>query len=123
MHGSNWVAAVSAGSAETRHHRSNPARAQGAAFVLAIVSLIATPATHAEPFAYVTNLVSNSVSVIDTASNTVISTVTVGEAPLGVAITPDGAFAYVTNSLSDNVSVIDTTSNSVTATVTVGDFP
>ncbi len=43
--------------------------------------------------AYVTNIVSNDVSVIDLASNTVTATVTVGNGPTGVAITPDGAFA------------------------------
>ena len=77
MHGSNWVAAVSAGSTETKHHLSNPARAQGAAFVLAIVSLIATSAAHAEPFAYVANgdFDDDNVSVIDTATNTVTATV------------------------------------------------
>jgi YVTN family beta-propeller protein len=38
--------------------------------------------------AYVGNQGSNSVSVIDTASNTVIATVAVGVGPVGVAITP-----------------------------------
>ena len=58
-------------------------------------------------FAYVTNLNSNSVSVIDLASNTVTATVTVGSGPFGVAITPNGAFAYVANTGSNSVSVID----------------
>jgi YVTN family beta-propeller protein len=106
-----------------KYKLANPARVLGAAFVLAIVSLIATSVAHAEPFAYVTNRLSNNVSVIDTASNAVITTVAVGGDPIGVAITPDGAFAYVANGRSDNVSVIDTASNAVTATVTVGDFP
>jgi YVTN family beta-propeller protein len=38
--------------------------------------------------AYVTNSADNSVSVIDTASNTVTATVAVGTNPTGVAITP-----------------------------------
>jgi YVTN family beta-propeller protein len=37
---------------------------------------------------YVTNLSSNSVSVIDTASNTVAATVPVGSNPVGVGIVP-----------------------------------
>ncbi len=49
------------------------------------------------PFAYVTNFYSNTVLVIDTATNTVVATVAVGISLVGVAITPDGAFAYVTN--------------------------
>jgi YVTN family beta-propeller protein len=39
-------------------------------------------------FAYVANKDSNTVSVIDTATNTVVATVPVGSAPIGVAITP-----------------------------------
>jgi YVTN family beta-propeller protein len=38
--------------------------------------------------AYVTNLTSNTVSVIDTASNTVAATVPVGSNPIGVDIVP-----------------------------------
>ena len=63
---------------------------------------------------------SESVSVIDTASNTVVATVGVGACAGGVAITPDGTRAYVANVCSDSVSVIDTVSNSVVATVVLG---
>jgi len=118
----NALIAAPAVADRPKYKLTNPARALGAAFVLAIVSLIATSAAHAEPFAYVTNLFDN-VSVIDTASNTVTATVAVGSGPEGVAITPDGAFAYVTNGNSGTVSVIDTASNAVTATVTVVPVP
>jgi YVTN family beta-propeller protein len=73
--------------------------------------------------AYVTNEGSNSVSVIDTATNTVIATVPVGLAPFGVAITPDGTQAYVANKNSNTVSVIDTATNTVVATTPVGPLP
>ncbi|MEV4329143.1 YncE family protein, partial [Streptomyces sp. NPDC049597] len=59
----------------------------------------------------------------DTATNTVITTVPVGDAPTEVAVTPDGTRAYVVNSDSDNVSVIDTATNTVITTVPVGDAP
>src|SRR5204862_426098 len=75
------------------------------------------------PQAYITNLNDNTVSVIDTASNTVTATVPVGTFPNGVAVTPDGAHVYVANVLDGTVSVIDTASNTVTATVPVGLFP
>ncbi len=42
----------------------------------------------AQTFAYVANANSSNVSVIATASNTVVATVIVGSAPVGVAITP-----------------------------------
>src|SRR5205809_261187 len=75
------------------------------------------------PQAYITNLNDNTVSVIDTASNTVTATVPVGTFPNGVAVAPDGAHVYVANVLDGTVSVIDTGSNAVTATVPVGGVP
>jgi len=63
------------------------------------------------------------VSVIDTATNTLIATVPVESSPVGVAITPDGTKAYVANRGSDIVSVIDTSTNTVTAMVNVGSGP
>ena len=73
--------------------------------------------------AYVTNIDSNNVSVIDTATNTVVATVPVGNNPCGVAVTPDGKHVYVTNDGSNTVSVIDTATNTVVATVPVGTWP
>ena len=64
---------------------------------------------------------STGVSVIATASNTVVATVPKADQSFGVAITPDGAFAYVTNQNSAQVSVIATASNTVVATVFVAD--
>lgn len=59
-------------------------------------------------YVYVANSAANAVSVIDTASNVVTSTIAVENAPQGVAFAPDGHHAYVTNSRSNTVSVIDT---------------
>ena len=74
--------------------------------------------------AYVTNRRRDTVSVIDTATNTVIGTpIPVGNSPVGVAVTPDGTRAYVTNQLDDTVSVIDTATNTVIATIPVGSRP
>jgi YVTN family beta-propeller protein len=68
-------------------------------------------------FAYTANAAASTVSVISTATNTVIATVPVGTVPHGVAITPDGAFAYVGNEYSSTVSVINTATNTVVDTV------
>ncbi len=70
--------------------------------------------------AYITNYGSNTVSVIDTATNTVTATIPVGIDPYGVAVTPDGSKVYVANVGSNTVSVIDTATNTVTATIPVG---
>ena len=73
--------------------------------------------------AYVTNAGSDTVSVIDTATNTVTATIPVGSTPVRAAVTPDGTRAYVTNAGSDTVSVIDTATNTVTTTIPVGNVP
>ncbi|MEC5189280.1 beta-propeller fold lactonase family protein [Geobacillus thermodenitrificans] len=70
-------------------------------------------------FAYVTNAADNTVSVIDTSTNTVIETISVGNMPDRIAITPDGTRAYVGNVLSNTISVIDTSTNTVIATIPV----
>src|SRR5204863_509281 len=75
-------------------------------------------------FAYVVNHGDNTVSVIDTSSNTVVgSPIGVGSGPFGFAITPNGAFAYVADTNVDTVSVIDTSSNTVSSTIPGFSFP
>lgn len=64
----------------------------------------------AAPFAYITNRNSNTVSVIDTATNTVTATVNVGSYPIGVAVNPAGTLVYVANSESHTVSVLSANS-------------
>ncbi|MBL0057140.1 MAG: beta-propeller fold lactonase family protein [Chitinophagaceae bacterium] len=81
-----------------------------------------TPSTGSN-FAYITNRTSNNVSVINTATNTVVATIGVGSMPIGVSVTPDGSKVYVTNYISGNVSVISTETNTVIATVPVGTNP
>jgi YVTN family beta-propeller protein len=73
--------------------------------------------------AYVTNLGTNNVSVINTATNMVTATIAAGTEPIGVAVSPDGTTAYVTNLGTNNVSVINTATNMVTATIPVGMGP
>jgi YVTN family beta-propeller protein len=70
-------------------------------------------------YVYVSNQASNSVAVIDTASNTIVKTVLVGMSPAGVAVTPDGVHVYVSNPASNSVSVINTASNTVVDTISV----
>ena len=80
----------------------------------------------AAPFAYIpTNDFGGTVSVIDTATNKVTTTVPVGISPYGVAVTPDGTKVYVANYFDPNptVSIINTSTNIVTATVGVGEYP
>lgn len=82
---------------------------------------------HAQTVAYVANAVSNSVSVIDTSSNTVIATIPTGTAPGSVAALPDGSRVYV--SVSGNqpnggfVTVIDTATNTIVGNIPVTGDP
>src|SRR5262249_41811147 len=73
--------------------------------------------------AYITNSGDNTVSVIDTTSNTVTATITVGNSPFGVAVTPDGSTVYVANSMDNTVSVIPTSVNMETGVIPVGTIP
>jgi YVTN family beta-propeller protein len=74
--------------------------------------------------AYITNSDTvGTVSVINTATNSVTATITVRQGPVGVAVSPDGRKVYVANGGSGTVSVIDTATNAVTAEITVGVEP
>ncbi len=90
--------------------------------VLSLLPVFAVIA-NAQPFAYVANQYSAAVSVIDTATNSVVATIPVGNDPVEVAITPDGTRAYVTNQVDSTVSVINTATNTVFTTVPVGNTP
>ena len=68
---------------------------------------------------YVTHS-SGTMSVIDTATNTVTDSIDIGYGALGIAITPDGRHAYVAHWASATLSVIDTATNTTSATVNVG---
>jgi YVTN family beta-propeller protein len=83
---------------------------------------LGTATVQAQTRAYVANFGSNTVSVIDIATNTVVATIPVGVEPAGVAITPDGTRAYVTNFVG-TVSVIDAATNTVVVTIPVGQVP
>jgi YVTN family beta-propeller protein len=64
-----------------------------------------------DPFFADTIYSSNSVSTISTATNTVVSTIAVGNAPIAVAITPNAKLAYVANGVDDTVPVINPATN------------
>lgn len=64
---------------------------------------------------YVANFANNTVSIIDSATNTVIGKpIPVGQRPQGLAVTADGRHVYVADSDASAVSVIDTQSLDVT---------
>jgi YVTN family beta-propeller protein len=86
---------------------------------LLAVAIGSLPA-NAQSSAYVPNGGDNTVSVINTATNSVVATVSVpgcgfGIDGPGISITPNGAFVFVTQSCGQ-MSVINTSNNTVVAT-------
>nr|BAL58745.1 surface antigen gene [Candidatus Acetothermum autotrophicum] len=73
--------------------------------------------------AYVANLNSNNVIVVDIQTARAGEIIQVGRRPLGVAISPDGRFVYVANVNDNNLSVIDTQINKVIKQIPVGKAP
>jgi len=68
------------------------------------------------------------VSVIDTATDSVIDTVDAGLAHSGIAISPDGSKVYITlngtaSSGDNRIEIMDTATDTITNTITVGNGP
>jgi YVTN family beta-propeller protein len=88
--------------------------------LLAVFSMGAAPG---QPYAYVANISGNSVSVVNTANNTVSATISVPASPSGVAVTPDGNYVYVACQGANSVVVISTATNTIVSTIAVGTTP
>ncbi len=71
------------------------------------------------PMAYICDFGTNTISVINTASNAIVATIPVGANPSSSALTPDGKYLYVTNSGEYTVSVIDAVHNVPYATISL----
>lgn len=75
------------------------------------------PAARTE-LVYVANFDDDSVSIID--HRAMVSTIAVGQGPVGVAVAPNGRRAYVANVHDGSISVISTRRGTVVATLPVG---
>lgn len=72
---------------------------------------------------YITNRLSNFVSILNPIDNSIIGTIGVGSDPIYVKPNPDGSRLYVGNTTGNSVSVINTATSSVIATIPVGSWP
>ena len=72
---------------------------------------------------YVTNILSNTISVIDVSTDQIISTVDVGKYPYAIAVDKYNNVIYVANTRDNTVSVIDGVTNKVVNEITVGKCP
>lgn len=72
---------------------------------------------------YTANQGAGDVSVIDTASQSVISNVSVGKVPAGIRVSPDSATIWVTNNGDNTVQAIDAKTLKTSAPIAVGSQP
>jgi len=74
--------------------------------------------------AYVPNAASNSISVIDLSTNSVIATISGVPIPNGMAMLPNGSFAYATNGGigTNTIQKIDVATNTIVATIPTGEL-
>jgi YVTN family beta-propeller protein len=70
-------------------------------------------------FAYVSNFQGASVSVVDVARGTIVTTIQTPAGPHGLAASPDGRFIYVACLDGQALAVIDTSTNSLAQTLTL----
>lgn len=92
-------------------------------FVLSLLTAaFSFTALQAQTRVYTTLPNNNAVDVIDPSTNTVTTTIPVGNSPEGIVVSPDGARAYVSNA-DGTLSVIDTGGNTVAATISCGCSP
>jgi YVTN family beta-propeller protein len=73
--------------------------------------------------AYVTDLFAGTMTVVDTATNTIVAVVPVGNSPGDAVASPDGTAVYVSLEEDASVAVFDPATNTVTNTIPVGVLP
>ncbi len=76
-----------------------------------------------KPLAYVTNINSNSVSVINLEQDQVIKIIPCGLGAEGIDITPDGSEIWVSNNEENSISIISTDNHQVIDTLSAGKDP
>ena len=89
----------------------------------AAILLGMTGLASAAPFAYVPNEKSGTLSVIDTATDTVARTITTGGKPRGTAVSPDGKTVYVSEQTGNALLVIDAASGKTVQRIGLGESP
>jgi YVTN family beta-propeller protein len=114
--GSDSIAIVSPPTGETQQREVStiPTGQQGSHM------LVVTPD---KSRAFVTNMQSGTVSVLDLVAMTKISDLPGGTEPEGLAITPDGATVWVADRQSDELHIFDATSLERLESIPTGSFP
>ncbi|PWT97847.1 MAG: hypothetical protein C5B51_30530 [Terriglobia bacterium] len=90
---------------------------------LLFVSGVFLTTASGQPYAYVSNVSGNVVTVVNPANGGILGSIRVPSGPTGLAVTPDGLFVYVASQGANSVSVISTSNNSLVNTINVGATP
>jgi len=102
------------------HHKMLKAIPLGKPGVIKPMSVLLSPDANR---LYVSTGRGQQVFTIDTATNAVVGSVTVGKRPWGIALSPDGKMLYSANGPSNDISAVDLATNVVTAKVKAGSGP
>jgi len=78
---------------------------------------------HDKPLAFVANIGSGSLSVIDLDKGELLKTISTGDGCEGVDITPDGKQVWTTNRSANTLSVIDVKRLDIVGEISCADFP
>ena len=73
--------------------------------------------------AYVADQVRDMVRVVDVVNGVAVDSILVGNRPIDLALSPNGAILYVVNQTDQNVVVVDLATAAVTHRITIGAFP
>src|SRR5690606_41109348 len=87
--------------------------------------ILASTAAAAEPThrLFATNEKDNTVSVIDSRTNKVETTIDIGQRPRGIGLSPDQTMLYVAISEDNAIAVVDVNTLEVVKTLDAGDDP
>ena len=91
--------------------------------VLISASLLAPGVGFTAPFAYVPNEKSGTLSIIDTADDTVVAEIKSGDKPRGLAVSKDGKTLYVSDQPNNSLVKIDLEQRVAVGTVELGESP
>jgi len=92
------------------------------AWVGAVVAIAAAPSAASAATGYVLSCsCENVVTVIDTATRSVVGTIPVGDEPSAIAVSPDGRAAYVAQRVEESIAVIDGATRTVAREIQLDD--
>ena len=92
-------------------------------FAFIVATSLYASAAPAQPYAYVPNEKSGTISVIDTATDRVTGEIKAGDKPRGLAVSHDGKLIYVSDQPHRALNVIDISKKSITAKIELGESP